>query len=670
MRVACFLVAAVAARLSSDKASPIKKVVNLLTDMQKSLQQEADEDETAYDKMACWCKNNDAEKTESISQAQDKISQLESTIEQKAAAASRLKGEIEELEKDLNSNQQALDKSMAMRKKDLGSFNEEEKDMMQSVQALRAAVVVLSRHHDSTESLIAMQAALHATLKRHHAFLAQQLPDDEMKVLEVFSDSADDQSDKGKLSLATQKSKSPEGSQILGILRQMLETFESNLSQGQKDEMGSQATFEELKSAKEREIDEGKKHLEVKREDLANAVQDGANAKEDLEDTNQALTEDQRFLIDLKQRCSKMDQEYSERQKTRQEEIASVGKALEMLTDDDARDLLSRSTAFVQRGSVVTSPARQQASKVLKAAARQLGSHELAVIATQVQLDAFTKVKKALDDMVAKLKQNQADEVKRRDFCVEELNTNEREAELKARDNDRGETTMNTIKADIDLLTDDMEHLQAEIKDSQVEIKRAGEDRERESKAFQDTIADQKATIALLQKTVVVIQDGFKQKKTSFLHLVQPAPPGFKAREGGASNGVVGLLIKIIGDAKVEMAEAIQAEKDAQGDYEAFVKDNNAAIKDKQNSFSDKKDVKAKKQTEFYEEKRNHAKGLVEAEDLSMSLGNLHKTCDFLLKNFDIRQEARAQEMEALRQAKALLSGAAQSAVQVTPEEG
>mmetsp|Transcript_37299 Transcript_37299/g.97748 ORF Transcript_37299/g.97748 Transcript_37299/m.97748 type:complete len:375 (+) Transcript_37299:1028-2152(+) len=373
--------------------------------------------------------------------------------------------------------------------------------------------------------------------------------------------------------------------------------------------------------------------------------------------------------MDLKQRCSKMDQEYSERQKTRQEEIASVGKALEMLTDDDARDLLSRSTTFVQRGSAVSSPVRKQAAKVLKAAARQLGSHELAVIATQVQLDAFTKVKKALDDMVAKLKQNQADEVKRRDFCVEELNTNEREAELKARDNDRGQTTMNTIKADIDVLTEDMEHLQAEIKDLQVEIKRASEDREKESKAFQDTIADQKATIALLQKTVLVIQDGFKGKKTSLLQLVQPAPLGFKPRQGGASNGVVGLLTKIIGDAKVEMAEALQAEKDAQGDYEAFVKDNNAAIKDKQNSFSDKKDVKAKKQTEFFEEKRNHAKGLAEAEDLSMSLANLHKTCDFLLKNFDIRQEARAQEMEALRQAKALLSGAAKSAVQVTPEE-
>merc|ERR1719455_10743 len=37
---------------------------------------------------------------------------------------------------------------------------------------------------------------------------------------------------------------------------------------------------------------------------------------------------------------------------------------------------------------------------------------------------------------------------------------------------------------------------------------------------------------------------------------------------------------------------------------------------------------------------------------------DLHKSCDFTLKNFDIRQAARDQEVEALRQAKAILSGA------------
>jgi len=36
----------------------------------------------------------------------------------------------------------------------------------------------------------------------------------------------------------------------------------------------------------------------------------------------------------------------------------------------------------------------------------------------------------------------------------------------------------------------------------------------------------------------------------------------------------------------------------------------------------------------------------------------LHKKCDFLVKNFDLRQQSRVQEMEALAQAKAIFQGA------------
>jgi len=45
-------------------------------------------------------------------------------------------------------------------------------------------------------------------------------------------------------------------------------------------------------------------------------------------------------------------------------------------------------------------------------------------------------------------------------------------------------------------------------------------------------------------------------------------------------------------------------------------------------------------------------------EGLSAYLASLHGDCDYVVKNFDIRQEARAQEIEALQQAKQILSGA------------
>ena len=53
---------------------------------------------------------------------------------------------------------------------------------------------------------------------------------------------------------------------------------------------------------------------------------------------------------------------------------------------------------------------------------------------------------------------------------------------------------------------------------------------------------------------------------------------------------------------------------------------------------------------------RNH-QAASDLESLAGVAADLHKACDFTLKNFDIRQEARGQEIEALQQALAILSG-------------
>ena len=77
---------------------------------------------------------------------------------------------------------------------------------------------------------------------------------------------------------------------------------------------------------------------------------------------------------------------------------------------------------------------RSRASKLLAAVAKKLNSPRLATLANQVRLDAFTRVKKAIDDMVAQLLQEKADEIKHKDFCVDEFNTNQLQTEKKERE--------------------------------------------------------------------------------------------------------------------------------------------------------------------------------------------------------------------------------------------
>merc|ERR1712050_458362 len=116
-----------AASLSFDaeaaKNRPVSKVITLLKDMLKQLEKEAEEDEEIYDKMACWCETNDKEKTKAIADAEARIADLTTKIEELTAAYARLNTEIKNLEKEVAANQDALDKATTIRQKQLAEFN-------------------------------------------------------------------------------------------------------------------------------------------------------------------------------------------------------------------------------------------------------------------------------------------------------------------------------------------------------------------------------------------------------------------------------------------------------------------------------------------------------------------------------------------------------------------
>merc|ERR1719262_1615635 len=100
--------------------------------------------------------------------------------------------------------------------------------------------------------------------------------------------------------------------------------------------------------------------------------------------------------------------------------------------------------------------------------------------------------------MIAQLLKEKADEIKHKDFCVDELNTNQLETEKKEREKQDLIAKIEDLEMTIDALTKAIDTLKAEIAEMQVQLKRAGEDREKENKEFQMTVADQRATQKLL----------------------------------------------------------------------------------------------------------------------------------------------------------------------------
>merc|ERR1712190_174615 len=509
---------------------------------------------------------------------------------------------------------------------------------------------------------LGVAATLQHEIQKHATMLQGVLTHSERKTVNAFVQAPQDYFD---ASPTFKQSYAPQSGEIFGILRQMKETFEANLSDSQKEEMANQKAYEDLKAAKEAEIAAGQSQIYTKTGELADTDQKNAQSKEDIEDTRNSLAADEQFLMMLKEKCQMTDKEWEERQKTRQLEMEAVSKALAILSGDDAHDLFTRTfnPALLQEESRVQSARRNQAAALLKAIADKHNNPKLATLAYKVRLDAFTRVKKAIDDMIAQLLKEKEDEIKHKDFCVDEFNSNQLQTEKKDREKQDLIAKIANLELTIKTLTEEIKTLKAEIAEMQVQLKRAGEDREKENKEFQMTVADQRETQKLLQAALNVLAEFYGKKEAALLQKQEsvgpPPPPGFEAyKKNAASGGVMSMIQQIISDAKAMEAETIRSEEDAQKAYEDFVKETNASIEAKSKEIVNKSELKAVAEGDLVEAQKAKDAVVLELEQLSNYNAELHQSCDFVLKNFDLRQTARDEEVEALRQAKAILSGA------------
>merc|ERR1719335_1101436 len=114
------------------------------------------------------------------------------------------------------------------------------------------------------------------------------------------------------------------------------------------------------------------------------------------------------------------------------------------------------------------------------------------------------------------------------------------------------------------------------------------------------------------------------------------------------------MIQQIIDDAKAMETDAIKAEEQAQMSYEVFVTETNAAIEAATKESITAAENKAEAEKSETELARDGVVSEIEA--LIGENVDLHKSYDYTLKNFDLRQAARQSEMEALKQALSILS--------------
>jgi hypothetical protein len=618
--------------------TPVTRVVNLLKEMSKTLNKEQEEDEALYDKLACWCNNNKYEKNGASDAATAKIADLEANIERLTAKSKELNTKIKELEAEFAADKSALAEATALRQKQLKEFQAMELDNIAALENLKAAIVVLSKHEG---------AAFPQTAQ---GFLQAASPSADVDTVKraLKSASAFMQAHQGYM-----PSYNSQSGEIMGVLRQLQEEMQGALSDAQKTEASRAALFAELRSAKTSEIESGEKMAEAKEDELAKADMDNAEAKEDLKQTEASLAEDTKFLANLGKMCAEGDANFAERKNARLKEIQAVSQTIEILEGDEAKDAMDTTFSFMQTARN-TDNRRGAAAAIL----RKTGSPELSMLASSVELDAFTKVKAMIDTMIATLKTQQADEVKKNDWCKAELQENEmttmKTTDLKA----DLEAKIGELESTIKTLSSEVEKAHLDISNLNLELQRASENRKTENLDFQKVVADQMVTAEILAKALDKLAKFYDE--AALVQQKKQTPPVAQAeyKQSSGAGGVMSMIEKLIYDTKDITAESKKSESEAQVAYEALVADTNESIADLSKEITSKTKSKAQAKKDLSMTNGDLADAVTELENLGKYNGDLHGECDYVMKNFDIRQSARAQEMEALAQAKQILNGA------------
>jgi len=619
------------------QARPVSKVVGLLQGMKEQLESETQEEADLMEKYNCWCKENGEQKEKAILEARANIKEWETRITELTAISSTLATEYKNLQQEVDENELSLDESMALRKKQVAKFQEDEREMFNNLNSVRSAQVALNT--SSFPSFLQRPADTPIRLLRAVAERqADHLKSESRQQLMAFL-------------------QDPTSGSVRGVIDGLETDFEGSLKELQDEELQNKAAYEKLVSAKRKEIDSAKVQIATKKEEKTAADEERLQKKQAVKDAKGSVEEDLAFARKVQKQCDAKGQEWDKRQKIRGDELQAVSKAVEILDSDDSFDLFGKTMApsFLQLASKKAPAMPQQIYDRLLALGKAHDSR-LVTLSLQAKVDGLAKVRMQIDSMVAALKEEQAAEVKKKDYCIEELQKNRLAFDDKKREGDEFSAAAEDLKQKVKALDMQTADVQAQVGELKKQQKLAAQNREKENAEFQKVVEQQRQTQVLLKKALGVLAAFYNKKDDgSFLQEEPETFGGYK--KNSANNGVMMMLQHLIADAKEMEAESTAAEREAQQDYEDFGKETIAALATKDKELQDQAEQKAKLSERMVQARQSEEGAEAEVQNLAGLKADLHETCDFLVENFDARQKARADEVEALLEAKSNLSG-------------
>jgi len=417
-----------------------------------------------------------------------------------------------------------------------------------------------------------------------------------------------------------------------------------------------------------------------------------ADTTKAYDDTEKQMKADTEFFDQTKEACKSKHDEMETRVKLRNAEIDGIDKALEILTSDDARALFANAikpgvskSSFLQIASTPsllqdsTSAPASRAYNALKAQVKKSHSIRLAQLAAQIRTTKaghFGAVIKAIDEMVTTLNEEGAADLAKKTQCLDEyqkITQTVKDLDWKIKNNLAKIAKLEKL---IELRTEERSNTIDKIKETQKYMKDLTDERKEENDAYLQAKKDDENAKDLLEKAKKVMlayykKNGVKmgpiqgsvkllQEDPEFARSEDDAPDATLSKKGNNKNAaktIISLFDYVIEDLEGELANEKTAEAKSQEEYEAEMDTAEKLESDLKEKKVTLETIIAKREEDKTAENIDMKENNVDRDAELAYQAKITPDCDWMLKAFDQRAEARAAEMGGLETAKEFLAG-------------
>jgi len=685
--------------------TPMQRVVELIAGLRQKVVTDGQVEQTDYNTYACWCEDTLGRKANDISASKDLIAESEILIKKLEGQIASHGAEIEGLAKDIAKNQASQKEAADVRAKAFEDYSSERSENEQCIGALEAAIKTLTGtgtkksflDTSTRKAQVLSVAAQLRTVLRHKAF-SQSAEEKDLDVVKQFVTKPEAFLVAGSTAMSAAQvgqnpfgDYAPQSTQIQGILKGMYDTFTADLEKDNADEAESRKSYESLMSTKEEELKTLQKTKVAQETGQAEKTLKLREAEGFKMTTAEELAADETFFADTKEACKVKAGQWSVRVRLRTEELAGMSQAINILSGGDDT-FKSATTSFVQLASnqhaaagtaydrmrtmFQHAKAKGKAYGRIRGLATKFRSLQLAEIAVALQMNSpFDKVISMIDDMLALLREEAADDIRHRDMCedsIKQYGNEKGDADNALSKATKQQKRLNRTKHE---LSDEITKIEGEINTTNVNLAALTKLRNKDHQEFSAALKHDTEAVALVREAIVTLNKFYKNNKIP-IELTQKAAmsaPKYTEDEDEApktswsgsdyggrkseTSGIVEILEMLVEDLEKEIADGRADEAEDEKDYQKQA-----------GSLQKVLDTKDATKVGLEEERANVQDDLDVAEDEmsdQTALGNnkaksklnLKADCAWVESHFEKRKTDREDEMQGLVDAKSFLAG-------------